>query len=480
MTGSVCIIVWLRQDLRISDNPALHAASQRGAAVVPLFILDEDDPWSPGAASRWWLHGSLEALNRDLRALGSRLILRRGPASPVLDCLIEETGATAVYWNRLFEPWARRRDRVIQRSLEDRGVTVLAFDGGHLVAPDRLVSRSGTPYRVFTPFWKALTVQVDPTPPLRAPAALPPPPAGLTGDPLSAWSLRPCDPDWAAGLRATWKTGEKAAADRLDRFLADVAPDYKTNRDRPGLCGTSGLSPHLQWGEISSRQVWHRVRGHMISGALPDGAGWAFLRELGWRAFCAHLLHHFPTLPEDNLDRRFDRVAWRDDRDALARWQRAETGYPIVDAGLRELWATGWMHNRVRMVVASFLVKHLLIDWRQGAQWFWDTLVDANLANNTVNWQWVAGSGADAAPYFRIFNPVLQGEKFDPNGTYVRRWIPELGGLPDKYIHKPWTAPASVLAETGVRLDGNYPAPMVDLKAARERALAAFRAIKNG
>jgi len=484
-----CVIVWFRQDLRLADNPALTYAVRHAKQIIPLFILDEDDPRTPGAASRWWLHQSLDALDRDLKAKGSSLILARGSALNILEDLIGKSGATGVVWNRVYEPWARNRDSGIKTTLRARGVMPKSFNAGLLKEPHEIATRNGDPFRVFTPFWKALAQEVDqavdraegPLPPL---PALPPTPKalvteGLASEALSVWSLQPSRPDWAGGLRSAWTVGEAAASDRLDRFLEDAAATYKTDRDRPDLTGTSRLSPHLHWGEIGPRQVWARVQARIADGSLQSDQVWAFLRELGWREFSTHLLYHFPALPDANFNPRFDVFPWQDDTVALSRWQQGKTGYPIVDAGMRELWETGWMHNRVRMIVASFLIKHLLVDWRRGEAWFWDTLVDADLANNAASWQWVAGSGADAAPYFRIFNPILQGEKFDPKGDYVRRWVPELSRLPDKVIHKPWEAPAKMLDYAGVVLGETYPAPVVDHRAARNRALAAFDRIKS-
>ncbi|MEX1148274.1 MAG: deoxyribodipyrimidine photo-lyase [Sphingomonadales bacterium] len=492
-----CVIVWFRQDLRLSDNPALVHAAGHGRTVLPLFLLDEDDPWTPGAASRWWLHESLTALDDALHHRGSGLVLRRGSANRILPELVRAVGATAIVWNRVFEPWAAARDRIIESDMEDHGVAVKTFNASLLAEPGSLVNKAGDPFRVFSPFWKALsnkveTTRFDQVDPLPAPPTLPPTPRSPDGDALTTWSLQPSRPDWAGGLRSVWlphhdhgnddetgAPGEAGAALRLDRFLDDTARRYKTDRDHPGLDATSRLSAHLHWGEISPRQVWARTEAAMTADPAIESGGRAFLRELGWREFSCHLLHHFPHITSANFNPQFDRFAWRDDDDALTRWQRGETGYPIVDAGMRELWETGVIHNRVRMVTASFLVKHLLVPWQAGAAWFWDTLVDADLANNSASWQWVAGSGADATPYFRIFNPVLQGEKFDADGAYVRRFVPELWRMPDKYIHRPWAAPANVLDYAGVQLDRTYPRPMVDHKAARDRALIAFKQIRK-
>jgi len=433
--------------------------------VIPVYILDDSLPWSPGGASRWWLAGSLESLGRDLARLGAPLVLRRGKAAEALDRLIAESGISRVVWNRVYEPGAVARDTQIKARLKARGIAIESFNAACLVEPWEF----GKSYQVFTPFWRALQGRGDPPPPQPPPRRLVS--AGTAAsDDLAAWRLRPIAPDWAQGLHAAWGPGESGAAARLDAFV-DRAVAYKTDRDRPGREGTSRLSPHLHFGEIGPRQVWHAIR------ARVPGAE-AFLRELAWRDFSIHLLHHFPQLPEQPLRAAFAAFPWRVDRGQLEAWRHGRTGYPIVDAGMRQLWQSGWMHNRVRMVVASFLVKHLLLPWREGEAWFWDTLVDADLANNAASWQWVAGCGADAAPYFRIFNPTLQGEKFDPEGDYVRRWVPELARLPNAVLHKPWIASPETLAAAGLRLGHDYPAPIVDHGAARSRALSAFQSLK--
>lgn len=475
------VIVWFRQDLRLADNPALSAAAATGAPVIPLFILEEDaaDPRPRGGASRWWLHGSLTALSEDLARAGSPLVLRRGPPAAVLDALIAETGAEAVLWNRRYEPAPRARDETIKAALKARGLRVESFNGALLFEPWTVRSKSGGPYRVFTPFWKACLALPEPPAPLPAPGRLAAPATPPAGERLADWGLRPIAPDWAGGLRDTWTPGEAGARERLAAFLDGPVTVYKAERDRPDRESVSRLSPHLHVGEVGPRQVWHAAR-HTASSFPERAAGVdAFLRQVGWRDFSASLLHHLPFLPESPLDERFARFPWRDDPAGLAAWRRGLTGYPIVDAGMRQLWRTGWMHNRVRMIAASFLVKDLLIPWQAGEAWFRDTLVDADLANNAASWQWVAGCGADAAPYFRIFNPVLQGETFDPAGAYVRRWVPELADLPGAWIHKPWEAPPAVLAGAGVRLGHTYPRPLVDHAAARARALAALETIRD-
>jgi deoxyribodipyrimidine photo-lyase len=468
-------VVCFRRDLRLADNPALAAAIARGRPIVPVYIHDDAAAgrWATGGAARWWLHQSLAALAADLEARGSRLILRRGQTQDVLDQLVAETTAEAVYWNRLYEPWATARDTQIKTRLAARGVDAQSFNAALLAEPWALKTREERPYRVFTPFWKALRAAVTPLPPQPAPDRLPAPAAFPRSDALGSWSLVPRAPDWAGGLRATWTPGETGARTRLDDFVRDALPDYASARDRLGTAGTSRLSPHLAFGEIGPRQVWHAVASGAASQTGDPWAGAAekFLAEIAWREFAHHLLFHFPDLPETPLRADFARFPWAEDPNRLRAWQRGLTGYPVVDAGMRELWHTGWMHNRVRMIAASFLVKDLLIDWRKGEAWFWDTLVDADLANNAAGWQWVAGCGADAAPYFRIFNPALQGAKFDPAGTYVRRWVPELARLPDRLLHAPWQAPPVELADARVVLGRTYPWPVVDHAAARHTAL---------
>ena len=474
-------LMWFRRDLRLSDNPALAAAHAAGRPIVPVYVLDDADAgaWAPGAASRWWLHGSLAALATRLAAYGSRLILRRGPARPALARLIAETGARAVFWNRAYEPWARARDAALKAELKRAGLAAHSFNAALLAEPWEVATRQGAPFRVFTPFWRALQARGDPPAPLPAPAAIPAPAAFPASDALETWQLRPTKPDWAAGLRATWQPGEAGAQVRLAAFLDAALLAYADGRDRPDRAGTSRLSPHLHFGDIGPRQVWHACVASAIArtgAAHPRGVE-RYLAELGWREFAHHLLFHAPTLAEQPLRPAFAAFPWIDDAAALRAWQRGATGYPIVDAGLRELWHTGWMHNRVRMIAASFLVKDLLIDWRRGAAWFWDTLVDADLANNAASWQWVAGCGTDAAPFFRIFNPVLQGAKFDPTGAYVRRWVPELAKLPDPLLQAPWRATPLELADAGVRLGETYPLPIVDHASARAAALAAFQRV---
>jgi len=454
-------IVWFRRDLRLDDNPALAAAAARGAPVLPLFILDPED--EIGGASLWWLHGSLAALSKSLARLGAPLVLRRGDPAHILPAVAEETSAGAVFWNRCYEPRAVERDKLIRSALTQRRIEVRSFAASLLAEPWDVKTGSGGPYKVFTPFWRALS-QFSFDTPLAAPRKLARV-KDIATDHLDEWALRPSKPDWAGGLRETWEPGEAGAQARLADFVDEAMADYPKARDLPNREGTSRLSPHLHWGDLSPRRVWHVVRNAQGG----DGrAGEAFLREVAWRDFACHLLYHWPKIETENWKSEFDAFPWMRDAGAFDAWRTGRTGYPIVDAGMRQLWQTGWMHNRVRMIVASFLIKDLLIDWREGEAWFWDTLVDADMGNNIQNWQWVAGSGADAAPYFRIFNPVTQGEKFDGDGRYVRRWIPELAGLSDRWIHAPWTAPTEVLDAAGIRLGRDYPAPIVDHAMARD------------
>lgn len=472
------VIVWFRQDLRLADNPALTAAVRTGAPVIPVFVLDDSGAgdWRPGGASRWWLHQSLAALDESLRNRGSRLVLRSGAADQALTDLLRETRAETVFWNRLYEPLAMRRDSEIKSDLKDAGVAVKSFTGNLAFEPWTIRTGNDGPYRVFSPFMKACLRKGAPDQPLAAPDILAAPDAWPASDELDSWALKPTTPDWAGGLREHWTPGEKGAHRRFEAFLDDSLDSYAKARDQMAGETTSRLSPHLHFGEISVRSIWRTLDHREAEGARSVGK---FRAELIWREFAHHLLFHYPTLPESNWRESFDAFPWADDQKSLKAWQSGKTGYPLVDAGMRELWVSGYMHNRVRMVVASFLIKHLAIHWRHGADWFWDTLVDADLANNAASWQWVAGSGADAAPFFRIFNPVRQGQQFDADGTYVRRWLPVLQDLPDKYLHAPWTAPDAVLQDAGVKLGENYPKPIVDHAAARARALAGYDRVKS-
>ncbi|ATQ42823.1 cryptochrome/photolyase family protein [Caulobacter mirabilis] len=474
MTSPAPAILWFRQDLRLADNPALAAAAASGRAVIPLYVLDETAR-PLGGASRWWLERSLAALDADLRARGSRLVFRRGDPRLQIGELVATTGAEAVFWNRLYDGHSVARDSELKSDLKADGVEAISCNGGLLVEPWTVKTGAGDPYRVFTPYWRAAQSKIEPLPALDAETQISAPNHWPDSDNLSDWKLYERRPDWAKGFN-DWTPGEAGARAALARFLDEPAATYAEDRDRPDRVGTSRLSPHLHFGEIGPRQVWRALRGR----DLPAGQADKFLAEIGWREFNHHLLFHWPDLPIRNFKSEFDRFEWRDDEPGFRAWARGLTGYPIVDAGMRELWATGWMHNRVRMIVASFLIKDLMIDWRRGEAWFWDTLVDADIAQNAGNWQWVAGSGADASPWFRIFNPVTQGQKFDPDGDYVRKWIPELAGLSSKTVHAPWIASDSELQSAGVRLGETYPRPVVDHAEARERALDAYVPVRNG
>ena len=466
------VILWFRRNLRLHDNLALCAAADSGRPVLPVYISDELDA---GGASRWWLHHSLRALDAALQGHGAGLVLRSGRPEELLPELVMASGAEAVYFSRRYEPQARAQESALETALDGR-CEVGGFDDSVIRHPDSVKTQSGTPYKVFTPFWKAASGPGEPEQPLARPTELDTTTAGLDSGDIDGLGLLPPGPDWAAGLRETWTPGERGASERLDGACA-IAGDYHEHRDRPDLEGTSRLSPHLHFGELSPRQVWHDVRSATASGG-QKGAD-ALLRQLYWRDFSTYLLYHFPRLPAEPLREEFKAFPWTDDPEGLKAWQRGRTGYPIVDAGMRQLWASGWMHNRVRMIVASFLVKDLLVPWQAGADWFLDTLVDADLANNSASWQWVAGCGTDAAPYFRIFNPVLQGKKFDPLGDYVRRWVPELARLPAKLIHEPWQAGLDEQKAANVIIGEDYPEPIVDHGKARDLALESYRAIRK-
>ena len=469
-------IAWFRQDLRIHDNPALRAAAEH-QTVLPIYILDDGNAaeWAMGGASRAWLHHALAALDH---SLGGKLQLFRGKAGEVIRQLVESEKVEAVYWNRCYEPWRVQRDAQIKQDLLERGVTARSFKASLLWEPWEVAKKDGTPYRVFTPFYqKGCLALPPPRQPLPAPQKLNcVEPRIESAQNLQALSLLPEDSNWHESLCAPWAITEDAASNQLQAFCQEDLEDYRLGRDFPALDATSRLSPHLHFGQISPQQIWARIEQQTLAGADVNASH--YQREIAWREFSYHLLYHFPGLPHDNFNARFDGFQWLNDESALQRWKRGQTGFPIVDAGMRELWQTGYMHNRVRMIVASFLIKNLLVDWRHGAAWFWDCLFDADLASNSASWQWCAGSGADAAPYFRIFNPVLQSQKFDPDGEYLQRYCPELAGLPARLRHQPWQASPAQLQEAGIRLDIDYPSPMVDLKVTRERALQRFKALR--
>ena len=463
-TDTAPVLLWFRQDLRIADHAALIAATESGRPILPVYVLDDETPggWAWGGASRWWLHFSLASLAAGLRQRGAELVLRRGRAGPVIAALVHETGAVAVHAGRQHEPWGTVAEAEVQAALGD--VRLVLHRTATLFDLDAIRTKTGGIYGVYTPFARTCRAMSAGHAPYPAPERIAAAP-GVASDDLDRWALLPSHPDWAGGFRDTWQPGEDAAHERLRAFLDTAVHGYGTGCNLPGEPGTSMLSPHLHWGELSPVQVWHTAR----DAARQTSEGMeTYLGEIIWREFSAYLLHHKPDMPEQPLRPDFARLPFRDSEapGELHAWQRGRTGVPIVDAGMRQLWHLGWMHNRVRMIAASFLVKHLLVSWQAGEAWFWDTLVDADLASNAASWQWIAGSGIDSQPFFRVFNPVSQGEKFDPDGAYVRRWVPELEQLPARYVHAPWTAPDPV---------PGYPAPIVDLNAGRVRALDAYK-----
>ncbi|MDO9317436.1 MAG: deoxyribodipyrimidine photo-lyase [Gammaproteobacteria bacterium] len=474
-TSSSTTIVWFRQDLRLSDNPALSAAAEHGS-VLPVYILDDihSGEWTMGGASRWWLHHSLQRLNESLQR---RLLVLRGDPLQLLPALAQQSGASAVHWNRCYEPWRIQRDSLLKEHLQGASVTVHSHNSALLWEPWLVLKSDQTPYQMFTPYYRRGCLNaVAPRLPLPVPVSLAlqeTTGAGAAG--IEALQLLPTIP-WDRTMVATWQIGEQAAQRRLQDFLDTGLVGYREGRNIPQRPNVSRLSPHLHFGEVSPQQVWAQAQQAGLEQHAEDDLD-CFLSELGWREFSTYLLYHRPSLTRENLQRRFDRFPWGDDRALLQAWQRGATGYPLVDAGMRELWQTGYMHNRVRMVAGSFLVKNLLTHWHRGEDWFWDCLVDADLASNSASWQWIAGCGADAAPYFRVFNPVTQSEKFDPQGVYIRRYVPELARMPDKYLHDPSSAPGAVLSAAGVVLGREYPRAIVDLKESRERALAAFKTL---
>lgn len=463
------VIVWFRRDLRLADNPALRAAMASEKPLILLYIDETNKGRALGGAAEVWLHHSLTSLSEAIESKGGRLILRRGEAAKILDNIIEETGADEVHWNRRYEGWARDIDAAIKTDLKDRGLTVESHKANLITEPWEVETKSGGYYKVFTPFWRfakaSFTVDED----LLTPHNLECYSGDLGSDDLAAWDLLPSSPDWGAKMMDHHRPGEAGAMERLNSFLAGPVENYAEQRDRPDdETGTSKLSPHLAFGEISPRQIWNATKENNYTSDK-------FLTEIGWREFSYTLLFYNPDLASKNYKSEYDQFPWDSDAAKVEAWRHGQTGYPFVDAGMRQLWQTGWQHNRVRMVCASFLIKHLLTDWRVGEDWYWDTLLEADPASNAASWQWVAGSGADAAPYFRIFNPFSQGEKFDKNGDYVRKYVPELAKLPKKYIHQPWIAPTHVLAQAGVKLGETYPKPIVDHKEAREKALAGYK-----
>ncbi len=465
-------IVWFRNDLRLSDNPALQAALDEGYSPLPVYIHapEEEGAWAPGAASNAWRHRSLQALDQDLRSRGSKLLLRSGNSEQVLARLVEESGAQAVFWNRKYEPATQPRDARIKQQIKEQSLRAESFNAALLFEPWTLATQQGGPYRVFTPFWRNALGQLRLQPLSEAPDELPPVPAHLEAASLDTLHLEPSISS-DGGFWEHWSAGEGGAREALDVFIDGALQGYRQERDRPDRVGTSRMSPHLHFGEIAPWRIVAELEKVRSASNATDMD--AYIRELGWREFAYHLLHHFPHTTRENLNPRFEQFDWAPvNRLELEAWQCGRTGVPIVDAGMRELWSTGVMHNRVRMIVASYLTKHMRMHWLEGARWFWDTLVDADLASNTLGWQWVAGTGADAAPYFRVFNPVTQARKFDPDGRYIARWVPELAPLPLPARFAPWEH-----RELAQRLAREYPAsPIVDLAQGRDAALAAYKA----
>ena len=471
-------IYWFRQDLRLNDNPALTASVKNGT-IIPIYILDNDNSkdHKMGEASRLWLHYSLIELNKQLE---SKLIVVQGNPEDILFDICSKETVTNIFWNRVYEPWGIDRDKKIKENLSKENIEINSFNGSLLWEPWDALKDDGTPYRVFTPFFRRGCMNAT------APRRPIPKPEKINyheiknfkSYEISDLNLLPTR-EWKDDLLTNWDVGEKGAQSRLDEFVENELNGYKEGRNFPINKNVSRLSPYLHWGEISPNTVWYKVKDREENGIGNSKDNDHFLSEIGWREFSNSLLFHFPKLPRENLQKKFDKFPWRYDKEKLIAWKKGKTGYPIVDAGMRELWSTGYMHNRLRMVVGSFLVKNLLLHWHEGEKWFWNCLLDADLANNSASWQWIAGCGADAAPYFRIFNPITQGLKFDPEGTYIRKFIPEISELPNKYIFNPWEAPKEILEKANIRLGKNYPNPLVDLKSSREEALSAFSELKE-
>jgi deoxyribodipyrimidine photo-lyase len=473
------VIVWFRSDLRLADNRALAEAVSTDKPVICVYVLENTPARRPiGGAQLWWLHHSLARIAASLTAIGGALCLRRGDAAVILEDIIATSGADTVCWNRRHDPEGIAIDTALKAKLKARGISAASFDGQLLHEPAMVKTGAGGPFKVYTPFWRAFSALPAPRAPFDAPAKISGHQGELASEALEDWALLPSRPDWSMGFDTDWTPGEDGALEKLRSFIDTGISNYADGRNMPGEASTSRLSPHLAMGEISPFQVWHATLG--LEGRHAQRDVEVFRKEVVWREFAYHLLFHFPKLATQNFNAGFDAFPWGSTPELIEAWKRGRTGYPIVDAGMRQLWQTGWMHNRVRMAAASFLIKHLMADWRIGEEWFWDTLVDACPANNPASWQWVAGSGADAAPYYRIFNPVLQGEKFDTDGAYVRRFVPEIARLPDNLLHRPWEAGPLELAAAGIELGKNYPKPIVDHAAARDRALSAYKSLKGG
>jgi deoxyribodipyrimidine photo-lyase len=467
--------MWFREDLRLFDNPALSFSAKHGQ-VLPIFFY----PKGLGGASYWWLHHSLVKLSASLADQGLQLILSSKAPQIELPRLAESISAKKVVWNRVYSPSGVDEGRVLKQALGDLEITCQSFNAQLLTEPSKITTKQGTPYKVFTPFWRLCLQTLGPDQAIAVPTleGLDVADLGVVSDQLESWNLLPTNPDWSSGLAERWQPGESGAADRLETFLECGIDDYQSKRDFPSTDSTSYLSPYLTFGEISVRHIWHQVQQSLALREVSQANADKFLAELGWREFSRYLILNFPHMLSDSFNPKFDNFPWQRNPELLHAWQQGQTGYPIIDAGMRELWHTGYMHNRVRMLVASFLCKHCLIHWKEGMNWFWDTLVDADIGSNTASWQWVSGSGADASPYFRIFNPIIQGEKFDKNGAYIKRWVPELSGLPNKFIHTPWQADADCLEAAGLSLGDNYPFPIVDHKESREQALSAYQFVR--
>lgn len=467
-------LIWFRQDLRCRDNPALISACQNHQKLIPLYIKELNPVLPMGAAQKWWLHHSLSALKKELNQVHLDLFLREAEPLTLLKELVLQYEVDTVYWNRCYEPMHIERDQRIKAELKSLGVKVISSNGSLLLEPWEVCNQNGSYFKVFTPYWQHCLRQLQVN--VLEQVTQWPLKQDIMSHSLEDWHLLPSKPNWAQEFHEHWQPGEDGALFKLNEFILNNLQGYKELRNIPAISATSRLSPHLHFGEISPQQVWRAIQQAMLEADCDLSAANSYLAELGWREFSYHLLYHYPQLIDTPFKRQFGHFPWRDDEVALERWQKGMTGYPIVDAGMRELWRTGYMHNRVRMIVASFLTKDLLIDWRKGASWFWNTLLDADLANNSASWQWVAGSGADAAPYYRIFNPVIQGEKFDPEGEYVTRWVPELKTVDKKWIHRPWDAPAGGLSLT---LGVDYPVPLIDHQQARQEALLLYKQLKE-